>query len=678
MNEKVDRDIQYVKGVGEVRAKRFRRLGVDTLMALLRFYPRAYEDWSHIHAMADAPEGEVCCVEGIIAEPPEERRIGGGRLLVKTEATDGETLLRLVFFNNRYAADALREGEAYLFYGKTERDPYSGQRQMISPQYRKKGAAPLSMQPIYHQTDKLPSKTIARCVRAALDTAGDLLPETLPSWMLEKYKLLPLQAALEAIHFPRSEADVAAARRRLAFEELLTLETGLLMQREKEKKGIVIGDYSAAFEALLPFTMTGAQVRAVQTLAADMASGGVMRRLLQGDVGSGKTAVAAAAVYSCVKSGCQAAVMAPTEVLAGQHFRTFLKFFENTEIRTAILSGSMSKKSKDEVKQQLAEGHIDCVIGTHALIQQDVVFHRLGLVITDEQHRFGVGQRAALANKGADPHLLVMSATPIPRTLGLIIYGDMDLSILDELPKGRKPVKTYLVDESYRPRLYRFLEKHFAKGQQGYIICPLVEQGGQESLLMPAEEYYAYLQREVFPDRRLGLLHGKMKPAEKERVMRQFSEGELDCLVATTVVEVGVDVPNATVMLIENADRFGLSQLHQLRGRVGRGQESSTCVLISGSRSPKTQERLAILCATTDGFRIADEDLRLRGPGDFFGQRQHGLPELKIADLCEDTRILRAAREIAEKLLAEDPALQKEENRRLRDAVVEMFRSTGA
>lgn len=678
MNEKVNMDIQYVKGVGEVRSKRFRRLGVDTLMALLRFYPRAYEDWSHIYTIFDAPEGETCCVDGVVAYPPEEKRISGGRLLVKTAATDGDNLLYLLFFNNRYVADALREGESYLFYGKIERDPYSGHLQMISPQYRKKGLTPPVMQPIYHQTEKLSSKTIANCVRAALQAAGGDIEETLPLSLLQKYRLLPLREALERIHFPRNEADVEASRRRLAFEELLTLELGLLGQRGKEKKGYVIQDHSAAFEQLLPFTMTGAQQRAVQTIAKDMADGGVMRRLLQGDVGSGKTAVAASAVFSCVKSGCQAAIMAPTEVLAGQHFRTFLKFFDQTDIRTAVLVGSMNKKSKDAVKKQLEQGHIDCIIGTHALIQKDVVFHKLGLVITDEQHRFGVGQRTALAEKGIDPHLLVMSATPIPRTLGLIIYGDMDISILDELPKGRKPVKTYLVDESYRPRLYRFLEKHFEKGQQGYIICPLVEQGEQESMLMPAEEYYEYLKKEVFPNRRLGLLHGKMKPADKDRVMRQFSEGELDCLIATTVVEVGVDVPNATVMLIENADRFGLSQLHQLRGRVGRGRESSTCVLISSNQNPKTEERLRILCSVTDGFRIADEDLRLRGPGDFFGQRQHGLPELKIADLCEDTRMLRAARTIADEILTEDPALQKEENRPLRQAVAEMFHGTGA
>lgn len=673
MNMQWNRDIQYVKGVGEVKARSFRRLGVDTLLALLRFYPRAYEDWSKIYAVADAPEGIPCCVSGVLAFPPETKRLPGNRILVRTALVDGAEVLGIVFFNNKYVVSSLHEGEEYIFFGKVERDSYSGGRQMVSPRFQPKGVSEGYLHPIYRQTEKLNSAAIARCVRHALELSEGQLQETLPDYLLKKYRLLPLREALWGIHFPKSEEEMENARRRLAFEELLTLELGLLARRPDGKPGIVLSHSAKDFTAKLPFTLTGAQKRAIGEISSDLASGGVMRRLLQGDVGSGKTVVAAAAVYSCVKSGYQAALMAPTEVLAGQHFRTFLQFFENSGIRTAILSGSMSKKSKDALKQALLAGEINFVVGTHALIQQDVAFRNLALVITDEQHRFGVGQRTALAEKGTDPHMLVMSATPIPRTLGLIIYGDMDITVLDELPRGRQPVETYLVDASYRPRLYRFLEKHFQSGQQGYIICPLVEEGGAESVLIPAEEYYEYLQKEVFPNRRIGLLHGKMKSAEKDRVMLRFQEGQIDCLVATTVVEVGVDVPNATVMLIENADRFGLSQLHQLRGRIGRGTEKSTCVLISNNQSHDTQERLQIICQSTDGFHIAEEDLRLRGPGDFFGERQHGLPTLKIADLVNDTNMVTAAHQIAEKILQNDASLSLPENAPLQEAVRQMF-----
>ncbi|MBQ6163066.1 MAG: ATP-dependent DNA helicase RecG [Clostridia bacterium] len=671
MKMNLNYDIQYVKGVGESRARLFRRIGIGTVGDLLRFYPRAYEDWSRICSPMNAPEGEICCVRGTLAYPPETRRIAGDRIMVKTALVDEGAFLDIVFFNNKYVADKLTQGEKYLFFGKPEKDPYGGGLQMVSPQFQPVSDEGEGLHPIYRQTEKLNTRAIAKCVRTVLDSVGEL-PDPIPADIIRKYRLLPLREALEKIHFPRSEEDIHAARRRLAFEELLLLELGMLASRPANAGGVKISDHSAAFASLLPFRMTNAQSRAVGEIMSDLSSGAVMRRLLQGDVGSGKTAVAASVVYSCVKSGYQAAMMAPTEVLAGQHFRTFLNFFDGTEIRVAALSGSMTKKSKDEVKKRLLSGEIDFVVGTHALIESDVEFRNLALVITDEQHRFGVEQRTALAEKGADTHMLVMSATPIPRTLGLIIYGDMDISVLDELPAGRKPIKTYRVPSSYRPRLYKFLEKHFSEGRQGYIICPMIEEGENSGDLIPAEDYYEYLKQQVFPNRRLGLVHGKLKASEKERTMADFAEGKLDLLVSTTVIEVGIDVPNATVMIVENADRFGLSQLHQLRGRVGRGKYESYCVLVSDNQNPDTDARLNIMCETNDGFKIADEDLRLRGPGDFFGERQHGLPLLKIADMMNDTAMLVEARKTAEAITA-DGGINRPENRALRAAVTELF-----
>lgn len=670
---KSETDIQYLKGVGDVRARLFKKLGIDTFMALLRFYPRAYEDWSKIYSANEAPENINCCIRGTVAFPCETRRIAGGRIMAKTAVTDGDESVNIIFFNNKYVAANLKEGEEYTFFGKIEKDRYSGGKQMISPQFLKADSTETGLRPIYRQTEKLNSRTVAKCVKNALTAVKEDLVETLPDYIVKKYKLLPLYEALEKIHFPNSEKDIAAARRRLAFEELFILELGLALMRPEKTGGTVINDYFNEFKKLLPFELTDSQQKTINQCLRDMQGGGVMRRLVQGDVGSGKTAVAAAVVYSCIKSGYQAAMMAPTEVLAGQHYRTFLSFFENTNIKIAVLTGSMTKKSKDEVKKRLASGEIDFVIGTHALIQKDVEFKNTALVITDEQHRFGVNQRNALADKGIKPHMLVMSATPIPRTLGLIIYGDMDISVISELPKGRIPIDTFCVTCDYRQRIYKFLEKHFDEGRQGYIICPLADEGAEETELIPAEDYYKYLQTEVFPNRRLGLLYGKMKPIDKDRVMADFSDGKIDLLVSTTVVEVGVDVPNAAVMIIENADRFGLSQLHQLRGRIGRGNFKSTCVLVSDNENADTAARLKIICNSRDGFKIADEDLKLRGPGDFFGERQHGLPLLKIADIVNDSRILSAAKDIADEITEEDPDLSKPENRILKKSVTELF-----
>ena len=469
------------------------------------------------------------------------------------------------------------------------------------------------------------------------------------------------------------------ARRRLMFEELLTLTLGmrLMRSRNREKTGFVAKqDYTASFIRLLPFRLTGAQQRAVQAITADMQHERPMNRLLQGDVGSGKTAVAAAVIYNAVRNGMQCALMAPTEILAMQHFATLTRFFEKTGVRTALLTGSVRASEKRKIYASLRAGEIDLLVGTHALLTPDVTFKQLGLVITDEQHRFGVEQRAALGDKGQNPHILVMSATPIPRTLALMIYGDLDVSVLDELPPGRKPVKTYAVTGEKRERALGYVRDHLDKGLQGYVVCPLVEEG--DTPLAAAEEYAQMLREGIFRGYGVGLLHGRMKPKEKEAAMRAFSAGEVQLLVSTTVIEVGVDVPNAVIMVIENAERFGLSQLHQLRGRIGRGKAASTCILISDAQNDEAVQRLRIMTQTNDGFRIADEDLQMRGPGDFFGARQHGLPEMKIADMLSETQLVHEAGACAEKLLERDPHLRAPEHRALRKAVVALFRGVGS
>lgn len=666
-------DIKYVKGVGPTRAEAFYKLSVPSVGALLRYYPRAYEDWSKIVPIQDMPENELCCIRATVCHTPQKIRIPGGMLLFKTSVTDGAGLLNLTFFNNKYIGNQLKEGEEYLFFGKAVRNKY-GAREMASPLFQKPQAAH-RIRPIYPASGALSSKTIERCVQNALSALENPIADFLPQEIRERNCLCDLDTAIRQVHFPPDKSALEAARRRLIFDELLLLQLGLLQMKGRTETRrtacVLTKDYSAEFSALLPFQLTGAQRRAVQEAIRDMQSGEPMNRLLQGDVGSGKTAVAAALVYSAAKNGLQSAMMAPTEVLAEQHYRTFQKFFQNTDFSVVLLTGSMRAAEKRAAKEKLQSGEAVLAVGTHALIQEDVDFRRLGLCITDEQHRFGVAQRANLTDKGDNPHILVMSATPIPRTLGLILYGDLNVSVLDELPPGRQIIETYRVGTSYRPRIYKFIEKHIEKGLQAYIVCPLVEEG--ETDLAPAEEYCARLQNGVFHHRRVGLLHGRMKPKEKEAVMRAFSDGEMDVLVSTVVVEVGVDVPNAAVMVIENAERFGLSQLHQLRGRVGRGKEKSTCILVSDAQNEEAKARFQILCETTDGFKIADADLKLRGPGDFFGTRQHGLPALRISDLLRDTKMLETVQAEAQRLLRADPDLNSPEYAALHRQLEKMF-----
>ena len=676
MDSNWDASLQTLKGVGVKRAQQFEKLGVHSVGALLRYYPRAYEDWSVVTPLGRAALGETACVRATVLRPVKEHYIRKGMVLYKTQAADGPVRLDLTFFNNRFVLDSLRAGEEYLFYGKVEGNLVG--RSMVSPAFAS-AASPPGLRPIYRQTEGLPSRAIAAAVKQALDRVDDIIGDPLPEELCKQHGLCHLRFALQNIHFPPSPDALAIARRRLVFEELLTLQLGLQRLKGREKEGcapVMAHDYTGEFFSMLPFSPTGAQRRAAADCVADLRRSAPMSRLLQGDVGSGKTAVAAAVLYTAVKNGWQCALMAPTEILAEQHERSLSRFLKDTGISIALLTGSVKPSRKREIIQGLADGSIDLVVGTHALISDNIQFEKLGLVVTDEQHRFGVEQRAALARKGSDPHMLVMSATPIPRTLALMIYGDLDLSILDELPPGRQTIATYAVRSALHARIYRFIKKHLDQGLQAYIVCPLVEEGESTSMTA-AQEYAEQLAARDFAQYRVGLLHGRMKGAEKEAVMRDFQNNRIQLLISTTVVEVGVDVPNAVVMVIENAERFGLSQLHQLRGRVGRGSHPSTCILVSDAQNDEALRRLKIMCDTTDGFRIADEDLKLRGPGDFFGARQHGLPDLKIADMLTDTETLHITNAAAKRLLESDPALTEPEHRGLEALVDELFSAVG-
>lgn len=663
------KNLQYLKGVGERRAGLFEKLGIRDVYALCRFYPRAYKDWSRPLSLSAAPPGEICCVKAVAAAPVSERRVRKGMVLYQTVASDGSgAVLNVTIFNNKYAAAKLKAGETYLFYGKITGNLL--RKEMVSPEIEPAGCT--AIHPVYHATDGLSSRVIESVMPEALRAA--VLDDPIPQAIRNRYALLDLPTALWQIHFPKNHEMLREARQRLIFEELFLLQVGMkqLKMRSRGQTPVCIrNDFSGVFEKLLPFALTGAQQRAIAQCVADLSADRPMNRLVQGDVGSGKTAVAASVAMTVIKNGFQAAMMAPTEILAEQHYRSLSALLKGSGISIGLLTGSASKREKDAVKAALAAGDIQLLVGTHALLQDNVKFERLGLVITDEQHRFGVAQRAALAAKGNNPHLLVMSATPIPRTLALMVYGDLDVSVIDELPPGRKPIATYAVGTALRQRVYNYVKKHLDAGRQGYMVCPIIEEN--DSDLTPAVEYAKHLSENEFAGYRLELLHGRMKPVEKEAVMRRFSAGDTQILVSTTVIEVGVDVPNAVIMVIEDADRFGLSQLHQLRGRIGRGKHSSTCILISDAQGEEAKRRLKIMCDTNDGFKIAEEDLKLRGPGDFFGSRQHGLPALKIADMVSDMKTLETAGSEAEQLLLSDPDLAASTHETLRRQVDRMF-----
>lgn len=661
----LDKPISQLKGVGEKRAELFAKKGVRTIEDLLYFFPRSHEDRSEIKPIDRCGEGETVCICAAVYQEPINRYVRRNMMITSMLVYDETGMMNLVWYNNKYVKNNFKAGEKYIFFGAVSRSK-QGRVQMTTPIYEKMGNEHFTgkIVPLYPLTAKLSQKVVQTAMESALEQAGRL-EEYLPNNVREKYMIAELNFAMRNIHFPADKESYNIARKRFVFEELLVLQLAL-SRRKKENAdnvGQVFGDVKCVRELTdsMPFEFTSAQKRTVNEMCRDFLSGKQMNRLAQGDVGSGKTAIAAAAIYIAVKNGCQAAMMAPTEILAEQHAQYLSELFEPFGIETILLKGGMSAAEKREVLAKTSSGEARVVVGTHALIQDSVEFDKLGLVVADEQHRFGVEQRAKLMAKGENPHMLIMSATPIPRTLALILYGDLDVSVIDELPPGRKPVKTYAVTSNMRKRVYNFIYDNIKKGMQAYVVCPLVADT-EKSDLENAEELAEKLAA-AYPQIRVGLMHGNMKASEKDAVMTEFVSGAIDLLVATTVIEVGVNVPNANIMAIENAERFGLSQLHQLRGRVGRGGEQAHCILISDAENEITKKRMDTMCESNDGFYISEQDLKLRGPGDFFGTRQHGLPEMKIANLFEDRDLLslsqKAAKELLENGLENYPKLKQ-------------------
>ena len=667
-----DTPVRYLKGVGPKTAERFEKLGIVTLADLLCHYPRRYIDFTKPYSIAEAPTDVECVVRAEVFAKPGGRILPGGRRMERITAGDDVSSLEITWFNNPYAAQKLELGQEYYFQGIVTGGML--RRQMVNPQVRTDAQVKSSpFEAVYPQTEGLTSSAIAKCVRQLLPHA-ELLPDPLPPEMLKKYRLLSKADAVRAIHCPATEEEAFAARRRLIYEELLVLQLGI--GRMKNHGAASTGapmkkaDASPFWESL-PFSPTGAQRRAVEEILTDMSGETSMNRLLQGDVGSGKTLVAAAAIWACIRAGYQAALLAPTEILASQHAENLNRLLSPFGMRVALLTGGMKAAARRTTLAAIRDDEADLIVGTHAILSEGVEFARLGLAVVDEQHRFGVRQRTALAEKGEPPNVLVMSATPIPRTLAIILYGDLSISVIDELPAKRLPIKNCVVDTRYRPKAYQFIEKEVAAGHQAYVICPLVE----ESENMEAENVTDYAKRlkEELPDTiEIGLLHGQMKPAQKNDVMERFAANEIQVLVSTTVVEVGVNVPNATVMMIENAEHFGLAQLHQLRGRVGRGDAQSYCIMVNCSNSKESQKRLDILNQSNDGFKIASEDLKLRGPGDFFGIRQSGEMQFALADIYQDAYIMQRASEEVADILGKDPELSSEDHKNLKD-YLELF-----
>ncbi len=667
--------VTVLKGVGPTKAKQLAALNIFTLGDLICHFPRAYEDRTRLVPIEKLEADVPACFKAMVMNTPRTSHIRKGLDITRVQLADHTARLNVTFFNNKYAAEQLQYGREYIFYGAVSGD-FAGYS-MTNPIFEALDSAPVTTRrvlPIYPLTAGLSNGALGKAVRQALAIC-DVPQEVLPEAVRREYGILPAQRAYYAIHEPASMEEAELAKKRLIFEEFFVFSAGLsLMRAARAQKTAAPYEHCdlTAFYGALPFTLTGAQSRAIEEITADLRRGAPMNRLVQGDVGSGKTMVAAAAAYLAIKNHQQAALMAPTEILVEQHFASLSKLLQPLGIQCGLLTGSMTPKQKRELRLEIESGGVQLVIGTHALLSDTTVFRDLGLVITDEQHRFGVGQRAKLTAKGTDPHLLVMSATPIPRTLALLMYGDLEVSVLDELPPGREPVDTFLVGESYRARINAFIRKQVAQGHQCYVVCPAVEES--EGLDIKNVTLWAEtLQQTVFPDLRIALLHGQMKGTEKEQVMSAFARGEADVLVATTVIEVGVDVPNATLMVIEDADRFGLSQLHQLRGRVGRGSAKSYCILTSHNKNTETLQRLKALCKTTDGFKIAEEDLRLRGPGDFFGARQSGLPVFRVANLSCDLQTLKQAQQASADWIDREGTADTPEGRALRSRIGDLF-----
>ena len=672
--------VTILKGVGEVRAKQLANLNILTLGDLICHFPRGYEDRTRLVPIEKLEPDVPACFRAMVMNTPRTAHIRKGLDMTKVQLADTTGRLNVTFFNSRFAAEQLQYGKEYIFYGAVSGDfvGYS----MTNPIFEDPEAPGITTRrvlPIYPLTAGLSNAALLKLVGQALmvcDPPAEILPEP----VRREYDILPAKDAYFAIHQPQDMAQAEQAKKRLIFEEFFVFSAGLSLMRaaRAEKKAVPYSNFDMKpFFGGLPFALTGAQQRAIGEILADFGSGAPMNRLVQGDVGSGKTMVAAAAAFCAANNGRQTALMAPTEILAEQHYASLKKLFDPLNISVDLLTGSMTAKQKREIREKLAAGQTAIAVGTHALLTDATQFQNLGLVIADEQHRFGVAQRSKLSAKGEDPHLLVMSATPIPRTLALLMYGDLDVSVLDEMPPGREAVDTFLVGESYRPRINAFIRKQVSEGHQCFVVCPAVEEN-QELGVKAASAWAETLQQTVFPDLRVALLHGQMKGAEKEAAMASFARGEADVMVATTVIEVGVDVPNATLMVIEDADRFGLSQLHQLRGRVGRGKAKSYCILTTQNRNPETLRRLKALCKTTDGFKIAEEDLKLRGPGDFFGSRQSGLPAFRVADLSCDLVTLKQAQSASARWIEDHGTEDTPEANALRQRIGELFaRSEG-
>ena len=667
--------ITILKGIGPSKAKQFANLNIFTLGDLICHFPRGYEDRTKLVPIEKLEPDVPACFKAMVMNTPRTAHVRKGLDITRVQVADTTGRLNLTFFNSKYVSDQLQYGKEYIFYGAVSGD-FIGYN-MTNPAFEALDSAPVTTRrvlPIYPLTAGLSNGAVLKAVRQALEIC-DPPEEIIPVEIRQQYGILPAERAYSAIHEPASMAEAELAKKRLIFEEFFVFSAGLSLIRASraEKRTAPYANTDLEdFHKALPFALTGAQTRAVNEIMADFRRGAPMNRLVQGDVGSGKTMVAAAAAFAAARNGHQSALMAPTEILAEQHYKSLQKLFAPMGIRVALLTGSMKPKEKRDVRENIQLGLVDLVVGTHALITDATVFSDLGLVITDEQHRFGVGQRAKLSAKGTDPHLLVMSATPIPRTLALLMYGDLDVSILDELPPGREPVDTFLVGESYRARINAFIRKQVAEGHQCFVVCPAVEEN-EELGVKAATVWAETLQQTVFPDLRIALLHGQMKGAEKEEAMASFARGEADVMVATTVIEVGVDVPNATLMVIEDADRFGLSQLHQLRGRVGRGKAKSYCILTSHNKNQETLQRLKALCRTTDGFKIAEEDLKLRGPGDFFGSRQSGLPTFRVANLSYDLQTLKDAQAASARWIEDSGTSDRPEAVALRRRIGELF-----
>ena len=669
--------INSLNGVGEQRAKLFAKKGIRTVEDLLYYFPRGYEDRTKFSEIADCPVGDFVCIKAKVYSPVKEVRIRKNFTVYSMVVFDDSGAMTVVWYNNRFVKNAFLTGDEVLFYGKVAAS--GRKKELQNPVYEKAGKERFigKIVPIYPLSGNLTQKLIQSAMEQALKVSGEL-EEYIPSEVRKKYNIAEINFAMQNIHFPKDFESYEIARRRFIFEELLILQLALFSRRTDIEKAVRTPfqntDCADEFIKGLPYELTTAQKRVISEMCADFKTETPMNRLVQGDVGSGKTVVAACGMYVAYKNGYQSAIMAPTEILANQHYETFSQFFKGKNIKMVLLT--KSTKNKKEVYEKIANGEYDIVIGTNAIIQKNVSYKNLGFVVADEQHRFGVAQRAELVLKGENPNTLIMTATPIPRTLSLILYGDLDVSVIDELPPGRKPVSTYAVGEDMRKRIYAFLDKHIKAGSQSYVVCPLIEESEKTDLANAVGIYERLIG--IFPQYNVGLMHGKMKPAEKEAVMRDFAENRINILVSTTVIEVGVNVPNSNIMVIENAERFGLSTLHQLRGRVGRGQEQAYCIMFANSGSDITKKRMKTLCESNDGFYISEQDLKLRGPGDFFGTRQHGLPDLKVANLFTDAKILeyaqKAAKDISDgkyKMTAtEFFKLQKKTEKVLSDSIV--------